>query len=154
MRAILATTALAALAAATVGVLAMPGRAADTAAQRVDNFELTDHTRLAHQLYYFGYAPAIVLMSRENGSAVSQASTEALQKVAAGYQDKGVLFYLLDSNLADSRDAVAAEAAKEKIGFPILMDELLRSERVRRGQLVCFLALGAGLNWGAALMRL
>jgi 3-oxoacyl-[acyl-carrier-protein] synthase-3 len=38
--------------------------------------------------------------------------------------------------------------------IPILMDELLRSERVRRGQLVCFLALGAGLNWGAALMRL
>ena len=99
------------------------GRAADAAAQRVDNFELTDHTRLAHQLYYFGYAPAIVLMSRENGSAVSHASTEALQKVAAGYQDKGVLFYLLDSNLADSREAVAAEAAKQNIGFPILMDE-------------------------------
>lgn len=38
--------------------------------------------------------------------------------------------------------------------IPILMDELLRSEQVRRGQLVCFLALGAGLNWGAALMRL
>jgi 3-oxoacyl-[acyl-carrier-protein] synthase III len=38
--------------------------------------------------------------------------------------------------------------------IPILMDELLRSEQVRRGQLICFLALGAGLNWGAALMRL
>jgi 3-oxoacyl-[acyl-carrier-protein] synthase-3 len=38
--------------------------------------------------------------------------------------------------------------------IPILMDELLRAEKVRRGQLVCFLALGAGLNWGAALMRL
>jgi 3-oxoacyl-[acyl-carrier-protein] synthase III len=38
--------------------------------------------------------------------------------------------------------------------IPILMDELLRAEQVRRGQLVCFLALGAGLNWGAALMRL
>ena len=31
--------------------------------------------------------------------------------------------------------------------IPILMDELLRAEQVRRGQLVCFLALGAGLNW-------
>lgn len=38
--------------------------------------------------------------------------------------------------------------------IPILMDELLRTEQVRRGQLICFLALGAGLNWGAALMRL
>lgn len=38
--------------------------------------------------------------------------------------------------------------------IPILLDELLRNGRVRRGQLACFFALGAGLNWGAALMRL
>lgn len=38
--------------------------------------------------------------------------------------------------------------------IPILMDELLREGKVRRGQLLCFMALGAGLNWGAALMRL
>ncbi|HJL19894.1 MAG TPA: 3-oxoacyl-[acyl-carrier-protein] synthase III C-terminal domain-containing protein [Sandaracinaceae bacterium LLY-WYZ-13_1] len=38
--------------------------------------------------------------------------------------------------------------------IPILMDELLREERVRPGDLVCFLGLGAGLNWGAAMMRL
>ncbi|MFT3925043.1 MAG: 3-oxoacyl-[acyl-carrier-protein] synthase III C-terminal domain-containing protein [Myxococcales bacterium] len=38
--------------------------------------------------------------------------------------------------------------------IPILLDELLRDGRVRRGQLLCFLALGAGLNWGAALLRL
>jgi 3-oxoacyl-[acyl-carrier-protein] synthase III len=30
----------------------------------------------------------------------------------------------------------------------------MRSGRVRAGQLVCLFALGAGLNWGAALMRL
>ena len=36
----------------------------------------------------------------------------------------------------------------------ILMDELLREGKVKRGQLLCFMALGAGLNWGAALMRL
>jgi len=38
--------------------------------------------------------------------------------------------------------------------IPILLDELLRSGRMRAGQLVCLFALGAGLNWGAALMRL
>ncbi|HEX4473627.1 MAG TPA: beta-ketoacyl-ACP synthase III [Polyangiaceae bacterium] len=38
--------------------------------------------------------------------------------------------------------------------IPILLDELMRSGRVRAGQLVCLFALGAGLNWGAALMRL
>lgn len=38
--------------------------------------------------------------------------------------------------------------------IPILLDELLGEGRVRKGQLLCFLALGAGLHWGAALMRL
>lgn len=37
--------------------------------------------------------------------------------------------------------------------IPILIDEMLRDGRLRRGQLVCMLALGAGLNWGAVLMR-
>jgi 3-oxoacyl-[acyl-carrier-protein] synthase III len=36
----------------------------------------------------------------------------------------------------------------------ILTDELRREGRVREGDLICFLALGAGLHWGAALMRL
>jgi 3-oxoacyl-[acyl-carrier-protein] synthase-3 len=38
--------------------------------------------------------------------------------------------------------------------IPILVDEMRRDGRLRSGQLVCFLALGAGLHWGAAVMRL
>ncbi|HEY6878717.1 MAG TPA: beta-ketoacyl-ACP synthase III [Polyangiales bacterium] len=38
--------------------------------------------------------------------------------------------------------------------IPILLDEMFRDGQLRRGQLLCFMALGAGLNWGAALMRL
>lgn len=38
--------------------------------------------------------------------------------------------------------------------IPILMDELLRGGAVNKGDLICFLALGSGLHWGAALMRL
>lgn len=36
----------------------------------------------------------------------------------------------------------------------ILTDELRRSGRIRQGDLLCFFAVGAGLNWGAALLRL
>jgi 3-oxoacyl-[acyl-carrier-protein] synthase-3 len=36
----------------------------------------------------------------------------------------------------------------------ILTDELRRDGAIREGDLLCFLALGAGLNWGAALLRL
>jgi 3-oxoacyl-[acyl-carrier-protein] synthase-3 len=38
--------------------------------------------------------------------------------------------------------------------IPILVDDLRRQGKLKEGQLLCFLALGAGLNWGAAVMRL
>lgn len=38
--------------------------------------------------------------------------------------------------------------------IPILMDEMIRDGRAKKGDLICFLALGAGLHWGATLMRL
>ncbi len=38
--------------------------------------------------------------------------------------------------------------------IPILIDEMRADGRLREGQLVCFLALGAGLHWGAAVVRL
>ncbi|MCB9583975.1 MAG: ketoacyl-ACP synthase III [Polyangiaceae bacterium] len=37
--------------------------------------------------------------------------------------------------------------------IPILMDEMRRDGRLRAGQTVCMLALGAGLHWGAAVLR-
>lgn len=38
--------------------------------------------------------------------------------------------------------------------IPILVDELRRENRVSEGDLALFVALGSGLHWGAALMRL
>lgn len=38
--------------------------------------------------------------------------------------------------------------------IPILLDELLRDGRVKRGDLLCLVALGAGLHMGATLLRL
>jgi 3-oxoacyl-[acyl-carrier-protein] synthase-3 len=37
--------------------------------------------------------------------------------------------------------------------IPILYDECRRAGRIARGDLVCFVALGAGFHWGAALWR-
>jgi 3-oxoacyl-[acyl-carrier-protein] synthase-3 len=38
--------------------------------------------------------------------------------------------------------------------IPILLDEMRRDGRLQPGQLVCLLALGAGLHWGSLLVRL
>jgi 3-oxoacyl-[acyl-carrier-protein] synthase-3 len=37
--------------------------------------------------------------------------------------------------------------------IPILYDECRRAGRIKRGDLVCFVGLGAGFHWGAALWR-
>src|SRR6185437_16226976 len=105
-RALLASAA--ALAGLVAAAMAAPaGLAADTpnaTPQHVDDFQLTDHTRLAQHLYYFNYTPAIVVMTRANGAG-SQADDAALQKLAGAYRAKGVVVWGLDSSLADSRDA-------------------------------------------------
>ncbi len=123
-RALLAAAAIL-IAGAVTGLSAPLGVAADTGAtpQRVDDFQLTDQTRLAQRLYYFGYEPAIVVMSRVNGSAYSRAASAALEQINAAYKAKGVVVWSLDSSLADTRDAVAAEAKAQNLSVPILMDE-------------------------------
>ncbi len=37
--------------------------------------------------------------------------------------------------------------------IPILMDEMYRDQRLKPGQLICFFALGAGMHWGASVIR-
>jgi peroxiredoxin len=118
--AILAATGLGLAGTAT---LAPHAQAAAEAAQRVDDFQLTDHTRFAHRLYYYSYAPAIVIMTQSDEGPVSKAKAAELEKLAADYKAKGVLFFMLNSNLTDSRDAAAAWAAKNGVTTPILMDE-------------------------------
>ncbi len=89
----------------------------------VDNFQLTDQNLMAHELYYFKYAPAIVIMSQKDGSAISRTAAAELQKIADAYKDKGVLFYMINSNTTDSRDAVGAEARAQGFKIPVLVDE-------------------------------
>ncbi len=91
--------------------------------ERADDFQLTDHTRLAHQLYYFKDASAIVVMTETNGSKLSRDNAAQLEALKAAYAGKGVLFYMLNSNLGDTRDATAAEAKAQGYDIPVLMDE-------------------------------
>jgi len=125
-------SALIAIAVASVSAVALGGVgasigfggsavAAASTPDRVDNFQLTDQSLMAHELYYFKYAPAIVIMSQANGAKVSRDAAAELEKIAASYRDKGVLFYMLNSS--DQRDAVAGEAQAQAFKIPVLVDE-------------------------------
>ena len=126
MKRVLVTTAIAAaIAVAGISsVVAAPAPTTGLVPEKVGNFQLTDTTRLAHELYYFKYAPAIVVMSQSNGSKASREGAAELAKLQAAYKDQGVLFYMVNSNLSQSREETAKEAKSQKFAMPVLMDEL------------------------------
>jgi peroxiredoxin len=89
----------------------------------VDNFMLVDAQKLeAHELYRLSDAKAIVLVSTGVGCPIARAMTPALKALRDKYAAQGVEVMLVDSNLQDSREAIAAEAKEYGIDVPILMD--------------------------------
>lgn len=89
---------------------------------RVDDFELLDHQGVAHRLYYYNDAPAIVLMVQGNGCPIVRNVMPGLRDVRDAYADKGVQFLLLNSNLQDNRTSIAAEVEKFGYDIPVLVD--------------------------------
>ena len=111
------------------GIAGLSGRAVSATdpviapGDKVDDFQLTDTKLMAYQLYYYNYAPAVVLMTRSEDGAFSAAQAAKLEALKAKYADKGVLFFMIDSTLGQSRDAAAAQATREKLTIPVLLDE-------------------------------
>lgn len=93
------------------------------ASARVSNFRLTDHERRSHELYYFADAPAIVIMTTNVGCPIARRSWSFLKEIRDEYAGRGVVFFMLDPDLGDSRDMVASEAETFEIDIPILLDE-------------------------------
>ena len=100
MKARIAFTCL--LASAAVGVLAMAASANNStpglAGAKVDNFMLIDQQGIGHQLYYYKSNPAVVIVSHQEGDKASTKTLEAIEKMRAAYEAKGVVFFALDSS--------------------------------------------------------
>ncbi|MBI1394114.1 MAG: redoxin domain-containing protein [Alphaproteobacteria bacterium] len=89
----------------------------------VENFRLVDHKGASHELYYHAEAPAVVLMTQGNGCPIVRAAMPEFQRLREKFAAAGVPFYLINSNLQDSRDEVAEESAEYGYATPILMDD-------------------------------
>ena len=89
---------------------------------RVDNFALVDQNLFSHELYRLADAPAVVIITQENGCPVCRNMAPSLRELQKAYAPKGVEFFMLNSNLQDSREAVLQEAKAYGFDLPILMD--------------------------------
>jgi peroxiredoxin len=90
---------------------------------KMENFKLLDHTGKMHELYYLSDMEAVVLLVHGNGCPIARNALHTYKDLRDQYQDKGVAFLMINSNLQDSRNSIAKEAQEFGIDFPILVDE-------------------------------
>jgi len=62
-------------------------------------------------------------MTFGNGCGIVRKSLPRLRQIRDEYRARGVEFLLIDSNLQDDRDAVAAESTEFGNDLPVLVDE-------------------------------
>jgi len=91
------------------------------AGERVDNFRLTDHTGKTHEFYYLSDMKAVVLFAQGNSCALANSSLPNLAVLREQFNGSGVEVLGINSNLADTRDAVAKTMAKSML--PVLIDD-------------------------------
>ena len=91
--------------------------------QRVENFRLMDHQGGSHELYYYSNAKAVVFMVQGNSCPIVRNALPRFKELRDAYAAQGVQFFMLNSNLQDSRQSVNHEAEEFGIDIPILLDE-------------------------------
>src|SRR5271168_2230195 len=90
----------------------------------VDNFRLTDDKGQSHELYYLSDMKAVVLMAQGIGCDAGRSTAKSLDALRQKYQPQGVEFLAIDSNLKDTPEAIANEAALNHNEIPVLIDGL------------------------------
>lgn len=98
------------------------GAQALAAADVADNFRLTDHRGVAHELHYLSDMKAVVLLAQGNGCDAARQAATAVQALRSKYEPRAVTFLAINSNLSDSLQAIGKEATQTGIKLPIMLD--------------------------------
>ncbi len=88
----------------------------------VSDFELKDQNGVAHRLHAMGDAKAVVIVMQGVGCPIVQKLTPTLKEIRAEYEAKGVTFVMLNPNIQDTPEKIAAEAEKFELDLPMLKD--------------------------------
>ena len=88
----------------------------------IADFTLPDASGKEHSLTSLAGKNGSVLIFIAVQCPVSNAYNERMEKLAQDYKAKGINVIGINSNVAESPDAVKAHAAEKKLSFPILKD--------------------------------
>src|SRR5438093_9108049 len=99
--------------------------AVETASQgeQMMNFSLLDYRGKYHELRQVE-GKAVVLFFTGNGCPIARQCISKIRTLRSKFAKQGVVFWMVDSNLADDRQSIAEEAKEFGVGsIPVLMDE-------------------------------
>lgn len=88
----------------------------------IDNFRLIDQFGESHELYYHSDAPAVVIMTHGVGCPIVRGAVPDYADVRDEFEDDGVVFYMINSNIQDDRSEIAADSEEFGIDIPVLDD--------------------------------
>jgi peroxiredoxin len=96
---------------------------AQDAGLKVDDFRLSTADLQSYGLYPMSDAAAVVIVTYAGGDPAVRAMAPALSALAQAYGPRGVEVLMLNSNPAETRQAVLAETAALDLTLPVLMDD-------------------------------
>jgi len=88
----------------------------------IGNFALLDHQGVFHELYRNQSAKAVVFISQTNDCPINQKFSSTLNEIRKKYLDKGIVFFMLNPSLEDTRETIIEEAKNYNFEYPILLD--------------------------------
>ena len=87
-----------------------------------ENFRLIDHQDRSRELWYYETNKAVVLIFMKSGCTNLIASLPELRAIRSEFGARGVVFWMVASDLNETRTNLVAEASRSSIDFPILHD--------------------------------
>jgi len=89
----------------------------------VPNFGLYDNHSDFHRLHYYNDAAAIVLFVQGNECPIVRNAFTDFRDIESEYAPKGVKFFMINSNIQDTRESIAKEMVSYDVDTPVLVDE-------------------------------
>ncbi|MEP0264844.1 redoxin domain-containing protein [Dokdonia sp.] len=89
---------------------------------RINDYALYDAQGGFHRLSTYNDSKAIVLFVQGNGCPIVRNALSDFHKIVDDYQPKDVTFFMINSNMQDSRNTIAKEASDFNLKVPVLHD--------------------------------
>ncbi|MEM7218985.1 MAG: hypothetical protein AAF515_11520 [Pseudomonadota bacterium] len=89
----------------------------------ISDFTLLDHTGKSHHLGWYGDQDAVVIYAHALNEASRERHAAELAAVAKRHADSAVAFFALNTQSGLDRETLAADAAVQQAGLPVLQDD-------------------------------